>query len=86
MLVYNGVWSNYSDLTRFRFPLNGGLVSHLCMVVTTSLLCIAGDQALRAKRGKNGGLVREIGKSPYFREIDRLVKYYFIWPDVYICT
>ncbi len=27
----------------------------------------------------NGGLVREI--TGYFREIDRLVKYYSIWPD-----
>ena len=27
----------------------------------------------------NGGLVREI--PGYFREIDRLVKYYSIWPD-----
>ena len=27
----------------------------------------------------DGGLVREI--TGYFREIDRLVKYYSIWPD-----
>ena len=31
----------------------------------------------------NGGdLVRECGDPGYFREIDRLVKYHFVWPDL----
>ena len=47
VLMKDGVWSNYSDLTRPGPP--------------------------------NGGLVREIPEN--FREIDRLVKYYSIWPD-----